>query len=110
MTLFANVNSLKAPEINIEKLKQDAALANQQAERLQADIGTLAATHEKLLNDFDENAMLGDLLVRRANLQQEEALLMLEHVKTMHTTAVEAVSLGDGTLKEANNTYNTLAG
>lgn len=110
LTLFANVNALKAPQINVDKLKQDAALANQQAQRLQTEIAALAAEHEKLLIEYDENSELGEVLVRRSNSQQEEAIQLLEHVKTMHTTAQEAVALGDGTLKEANNTYNTLAG
>lgn len=46
----------------------------------------------------------------RSNVQQEEAISLLEHLKGVYTTAQEAVALGDGTLKEANNTYHTLAG
>lgn len=46
----------------------------------------------------------------RSNAQQEEAISLLEHLKGVYTTAQEAVALGDGTLKEANNTYHTLAG
>lgn len=46
----------------------------------------------------------------RSNAQQEEAVRLLEHLQLIHTTAKEAVALGDGTLKEANNTYHILAG
>lgn len=46
----------------------------------------------------------------RSNEQQEEAIRLLEHLQFIHTTAKEAVALGDGTLKEANNTYHILAG
>lgn len=46
----------------------------------------------------------------RSNEQQLEAIRLLEHLQTIHTTAKEAVALGDGTLKEANNTYHILAG
>lgn len=46
----------------------------------------------------------------RANEQQEEAIKLLEHLKYIYTNAKEAVALGDGTLREANNTYHTLAG
>lgn len=45
-----------------------------------------------------------------SNEQQEEAIKLLEHLQFIHTTAKEAVALGDGTLKEANNTYHILAG
>lgn len=43
-------------------------------------------------------------------MQQEEALKVLETLQHIHATAKEAVALGDGTLKEAKNTYETLAG
>lgn len=46
----------------------------------------------------------------RSQVQQDEAVKLLEHLNYIYTTAKEAVALGDGTLKEANNTYNTLAG
>lgn len=49
-------------------------------------------------------------LNNRSNAQQEDAISLLEHLKGVYTTAQEAVALGDGTLKEANNTYHTLAG
>lgn len=35
---------------------------------------------------------------------------MLSHVNDTYKAAVEAVALGDNTLKEAKNTYKTLAG
>lgn len=43
-------------------------------------------------------------------LQEAEATALLEHMKDIHKAAVEAVALGDNTLKEAKNTYETLAG
>lgn len=43
-------------------------------------------------------------------MQQKEAIDNLEHLKAIYASAVEAVALGDGTLKVANNTYHTLAG
>lgn len=45
----------------------------------------------------------------RSIRQQEDNLNTLEHLNIIHNNAVEAVALGDGTLKEANNTYHTLA-
>lgn len=46
----------------------------------------------------------------RSRVLQEEADKALETLQHIHTMAKEAVALGDGTLKEATNTYNTLAG
>lgn len=42
--------------------------------------------------------------------EQDEAIRLLEHLTFINNNAKEAVGLGDGTLKEANNTYHTLAG
>lgn len=40
----------------------------------------------------------------------EEGIRLLEDMTTINKNAKEAVSLGDGTLKEANDTYETLTG
>lgn len=45
----------------------------------------------------------------RSARQQDDSLQTLEHLNQIHKDANEAVALGDGTLKEANNTYHTLA-
>lgn len=42
--------------------------------------------------------------------EQDEAIKLMEHLTFINRNAKEAVALGDGTLKEANNTYQTLAG
>lgn len=42
--------------------------------------------------------------------EQDEAIKLMEHLTFINSNAKEAVALGDGTLKEANNTYQTLAG
>lgn len=65
LTLFANVTALNAPEINLEKLKKDASAANKEAQRLQDTINELAASNDKLLNEYDDNSELGKLLIAR---------------------------------------------
>lgn len=46
----------------------------------------------------------------RADKQREDAVKLLEEVKTSNEIAKEAVAQGDATLKEANNTYQVLSG
>lgn len=46
----------------------------------------------------------------RLIVQQDEAIKLLEHLNFINKNAKEAVALGDGTLKEANDTYQTLTG
>lgn len=110
LTLIANVNALAAPEIDLEKLKQDALNAIEEAQRLQNEIERLTSEHDKLLLDYDENAELGKTLIERSIVQQEEALRTLENLEEIRKNAKEAVALGDGTLTEANTTYHTFAG
>lgn len=40
----------------------------------------------------------------------EDGFRLLEHMTIINKNAKEAVALGDGTLKEANDTYETLTG
>lgn len=65
LTLFANVNALTAPEINLEKLKKDALAALEDAHRLQAEVDKLTQSKEALLLDYDESAELGRILISR---------------------------------------------
>lgn len=46
----------------------------------------------------------------RSNEELEDGIRLLEHLAFINKNAKEAVSLGDGTLKEANDTYETLTG
>lgn len=110
LTLIANVNALASPEIDLDKLKVDALKAIEEAQRLQNEIDQLTTDHDALVLNYDENAELGKTLIERSIVQQEEALRTLENLKEIHRNAKEAVALGDGTLKEANNTYHTFAG
>lgn len=110
LTLIANVNALASPDIDLDKLKQEALNAIEEAQRLQNEIERLTSEHDKLLLDYDENAELGKTLIERSIVQQDEALRTLENLEEIHKNAKEAVELGDGTLKEANNTYHTFAG
>lgn len=65
LTLFANVNAVSTPEINLEKLKKDAADALSEAERLQSQVNDLTKSHESLLLDYDVNAELARILIHR---------------------------------------------
>lgn len=49
-------------------------------------------------------------MLYRSTADQADAKQLLEHVEFIYSQAKEAVTLGDGTLQEANNTYYTLAG
>lgn len=57
---------------------------------------------------FDFSFMFPSII--SAMQQQDEAIKLAEHLNFINANAKEAVALGDNTLKDANNTYHTLAG
>lgn len=65
LTLIASINSLSAPDINLDKLRADALAAIEEAKRLQTEIDRISAEHDELLNDYDTNSELGKVLIRR---------------------------------------------
>lgn len=50
------------------------------------------------------------MIYSRADKQREDAVKLLEEVKTSNEIAKEAVMQGDATLKDANSTYHILSG
>lgn len=50
------------------------------------------------------------IYIYRYAKEQIDAIQLLQHLNYIYTSAKAAVELGDNTLKEANNTYHTLAG
>lgn len=66
--------------------------------------------NKNLLIELDEKLSLADGLLREGRDQQQQADELLADVDFAHQKAVDAVNLGDTTLKEAQKTYATLQG
>ncbi|KAH8314204.1 hypothetical protein KR067_000164, partial [Drosophila pandora] len=110
LTLLNDVNRQTQPEIDINELKKDAVAANERADELLKRINDLSNSNGEIFADFHEERELAETLLERADKQQQEDIELLERAKAAHAKATEAVEQGDNTLKEANNTYNTLFG
>lgn len=59
---------------------------------------------------MDKNIYSNKFHSFRSNEAQDEAIKLLDHLNFINKKAKEAVAEGDGTLKEANSTYQTLTG
>ncbi|GAB0100956.1 Laminin subunit gamma-1 [Sergentomyia squamirostris] len=109
LSLVATVNAQSTPDVNIEKIKKQANKNNEEARKMEEKLNEIRAVNEKLLNELNENNDKARNLIEMADDQRFYALGLLEEAKHSNEMAKEAVAQGDGTLKEANHTYNTLA-
>ncbi|XP_017028327.1 laminin subunit gamma-1 [Drosophila kikkawai] len=110
LTLLNDVNRQTQPDIDINQLKKEAAQANERADELLKQINELSNNNGEIFADFETERELTETLLKRADQQQREDIELLERAKAAHDKATKAVEQGDNTLKEANNTYNKLAG
>ncbi|XP_058058444.1 laminin subunit gamma-1 [Anopheles bellator] len=110
LTLFAAVNRTTPPNIDINQMKKEAAQYNREADRIAEELASKIAEHAKLLDNVDANIELADALLNRAQLQKEDAVEALKQLQYAKELAEKAVAEGDGTLRKANYTYQTLAG
>lgn len=110
LTLFANINSLSAPDIDTKQIKDDAKRLIEESDRILKELDEVVDSHDNLLKEVAENIELAKILIQRAEAQKQEAVAMLDDVNVSHNKAVEAVDRGSKTLKEANETYHILAG
>ncbi|XP_016934621.2 laminin subunit gamma-1 [Drosophila suzukii] len=110
LTLLNDVNRQTQPEIDISQLKKDAVAANERADELLQQINDLSNSNGELFADFETEQELTETLLKRAEQQQQEDTDLLARAKAAHDKATKAVEQGDNTLKEANNTYEKLAG
>lgn len=65
LTLFANVNNLVTPEVNTDQIKADAKELIKQGERIIENLDIEVSTHERLIEEFNDNIMLAKTLVER---------------------------------------------
>lgn len=110
LTLLTSVNGLSAPEINIKKLKEEALEANKQADELLQQVNDISNSNGELFGDFGQEIDLANLMLERATQQKLDDIDLLKRAQDAFDKATKAVEQGDNTLKEANNTYHTLAG
>ncbi|XP_013114833.1 laminin subunit gamma-1 [Stomoxys calcitrans] len=110
LTLLTDVNGLTAPNIDIKKLKEEALEANNQANELLAKVNDVSNSNDELFGNLEDQLLLSKVMLERANQQKKEEIDLLKRAQDAFDKATKAVEQGDNTLKEANNTYHTLAG
>lgn len=65
LTLFANVNALPIPEVNLKPIKEDANKLSKAADELETELQDVINVNNELLSNLDENIILSDTLIKR---------------------------------------------
>lgn len=65
LTLFANVNALPIPEVDLKPIKEDANKLSKAADELEAELQDVINVNNELLSNLDENIILSDTLIKR---------------------------------------------
>lgn len=127
LTLFANINALPIPEVDLLPIKNDATKLSKAAAEISAELDDVLNVNDELLTNLEENIDLSRTLIKRfaadfyylsiylfdffpnsADAQKEDAVEMLTVISDAKHLAESAVADGDDTLKKANNTYHLL--
>lgn len=62
LTLFANVNSLTAPDINLDEIKKESAKSAEEVKRIRNELRDLINNSDQLLNDVDSSIEFAEVL------------------------------------------------
>lgn len=65
LTLFANINAITTPEINVAPLKQDSAKLVSATKDMSDELQNILNKNDRLLHELDENIELAGLLLKR---------------------------------------------
>lgn len=65
LTLFANINAITTPEINVTPLKQDSAKLVTATTEMSDELQDILNTNDGLLHELDENIQFAEVLLDR---------------------------------------------
>lgn len=105
-----DVKNLVIPEVNINDLKENAEASKKEALRILEEVDKLISGNEDLLDEVKEQIERAREILSNAQEIQLQLGEIMNEADLVHSSAKNAVELGDATLSEAQNTYNTLSG
>jgi hypothetical protein len=65
LTLFANINGLAIPEVDLKPIKEDAAKLSTESDKISKELDDVLNTNNDLLSDLEENIKLSEVLILR---------------------------------------------
>ncbi|VDK20917.1 unnamed protein product [Anisakis simplex] len=107
---LTTVEGLKLPNVDPQQLKLEAKRVSEDAKMAAENAKEQASANKELLEEAERNVANAEYELQRAKDQQKISDEMLADVDASRESAREAVQLAENTLKEANQTLNTLNG
>ncbi|XP_023243676.1 laminin subunit gamma-1-like isoform X1 [Centruroides sculpturatus] len=110
LDVYTDVHSLIIPEVNERRMKDEAAYIIDEAQRIRREADEVEDLHKGTVDKL-QNALesLQDLL-DAANYQQQLTDELLGDTDSALSKALDAIKLGEDTLKDAQKTLETLKG
>lgn len=110
LDVYTDVHSLIIPDVNERRLKDDAAYIIDEARRISGEADEVEDLHKNRVNELKNK--FGELrdLLEAANLQQQYTDELLGDTDSALARALDAIELGEDTLREAKKTLETLKG
>lgn len=65
LTLFANINALPIPEVDLKPIKEDAAKLSKASDEIKDELDGVVTSNNDLLNELEENIDLSRALIDR---------------------------------------------
>lgn len=65
LTLFANINALPIPEVDLAPIKDDAAKLSKATDEVSTDLEDVLNVNNELLSNLEENINLSEVLIQR---------------------------------------------
>lgn len=109
LDLLSEVNDLNVPDVNVTKLKEEAESTRVAAVKLINDTNDLINANNELLKQIQEQVLGARQLLEDGYEQNNYLEAIMDDVKLRKLQVEKAVELGDNTLSQAKNTYETLS-
>lgn len=65
LTLFANINALAIPEVDLVPIKEDSAKLSKDSDEIKSELDHVLNSNDDLLNNLEENIKLSETLIDR---------------------------------------------
>lgn len=109
LELLNEAKNLIVPDVDLEAMRTRAEDNKNEAKRLMNDTIELWDDNEELLKELRQHMLDADDLLEKARYQTDDANVLKNEIEFYKKQAMEAVALGDNTLKDATATYETLS-
>uniref|UniRef100_A0A1B6D2A0 Laminin subunit gamma-1 n=1 Tax=Clastoptera arizonana TaxID=38151 RepID=A0A1B6D2A0_9HEMI len=108
LSLYTEIHALNIPDINTGSIKENALETGNKAKKVIDEANNLLGINQDKLISTNKLINDSEIILQQGKRQQQIADELLANADAAYAKAEEAVKLGNKTLQEAQQTYNTL--